>query len=119
MRTFLTFAVCLAAVSASAKEHRFDKKIEPFALQQELKAAGFQVRDISCLGTACILRLEDSERKNPKSVIDAHKWEDPQEKRKRELDALRALRDKWKAGTITPAEKDELLRRFIELHLPA
>lgn len=109
----------LSALPSQGKEHRFNKKIDLSPLQQELTAAGFKVQDVSCYGTSCVLRLDDAEKKDPSSIIAAHVAGAAQMKKRGELAALRALVQKWKAGTITPAEKDDLILRFIALQLPS
>lgn len=111
--------LALSALPSQAKEHRFNKKVDLSSLQQELVAAGFKVQDLSCYGSACVLRLDDAEGKNPSSIIAAHAADAAQNRRRSELAALRALVQKWKAGTITPAEKDDLILRFIALQLPS
>lgn len=104
--------------AAAAKEYRFVKTIDPAALQTELVAAGFKVRHITCVAESCAISLEDSEAKSPKKIVDSYVFINSSLRRRQDLAELRALAEKWKAGTITPSEKDQLILRFILRGLP-
>lgn len=109
----ISFVLCVTTHSA-AREHQFTKRISPSLLKKELISNGFKVKVIDCIATACTLVLDDDETRNPKPIIDAHVFIDLRAKDRQELAAIKALTAKWRAGTITPAEKDDLILRFIE-----
>lgn len=123
MNSINSFLVALLAVAtalpAGAAEFRFKKKVDVGALHAQLAAAGFAVKGVTCRELDCVATFADSETRDPSSIVSSHRWEDPLANRRAELAALRNLVAKWKAGTISPAEKDDLILRFIVLKMPA
>jgi hypothetical protein len=114
-RTLLLLLLLPAMLSA--REVHFNKLINPHILLSELKAAGFLFtpNNIICQGTKCILYLDDREAKDPSAIIAAHVYVDLRTQEKVRRDAIVALIKKWKAGTITAQEKDQLILDFLVL----
>jgi hypothetical protein len=84
---------------------QFDKQINSIRLQEELKDQNFNIDHIHCLGTRCTLVWgPGGETKNPAAIINNHQYIDLEEQRAAQRDSIRALADKWRQGTITPAE---------------
>ncbi|MFA6091778.1 MAG: hypothetical protein WCU88_02455 [Elusimicrobiota bacterium] len=110
MKLLLGVILFLSATVASAREYTFSKKIEAGRLQSELRSAGFQVDYITCLGEKCRIIMPDKEKKNPKAIIDAHKIIDRRAQFEARLAKARPLAKKMIDGTISPQEKDELLK---------
>jgi hypothetical protein len=111
----------LLAVPSSAREHRFTKVVEPFTLQNEIKAAGIQVDSISCFKTECTVFMPNSEAGDPSTVIAAHVY-DPQAVLTRRAAVRARLRDllvKFRADptSITAAEQREAVFKTVALVL--
>lgn len=98
---------------ASAREVKFDKKVDAGALQAQLIAAGFKVNYIECSTTRCKIVMPDSEKKNPMPEVQRYVYVDAQEVRAKKMAALLTLYDKWEAGTITNEEKDQLIKSAV------
>ena len=116
----ITLALSLVSFAsvAFASPYPFDKRVNLDILQQELKDGGFNVDHIRCSGTKCtIFWGAGGEAKNPAAIINNHQYIDLEKQRAEQRDSMRALADKWRQGTITPAEKDELLLKFILFYL--
>lgn len=99
--------------SASAREVRFEKKVDAGALQAQLVADGFKINWIECSTNRCKIVMPDSEIKNPLPLVTKYKYIDPAEARRKKTVALQALYAKWQDGTITATEKDTLIREAI------
>lgn len=106
-----------ASQSAFAREVKFDKKVDPAALQMQLINAGFKISYIECSVSRCKITMPDSEKKDPIPEIRKYVHVDSLEARERKLVAMRALYEKWEAGTILNEEKDQLIRSSIGLVL--
>ena len=106
-----------STANAAPRTVTFNKQVDAGRLRAELERASFQVDNLRCNGTACILELASAETKNPDSIISAHVYVDRAVARKQAIVSARALYAKLKAGTITSVEKDELLQRLVELLL--
>ena len=89
MKTLL--AILALSSYANAGQFKFNKQVNSYALQNELKAKGFNVESIQCLNTECVIYFNPGEKKNPSEVIKAHKYVDPAIKQKALLKALEAL----------------------------
>jgi hypothetical protein len=66
------FSVMLAAAAAvpgSAREVSFRKSVDPVALQEKLREEGYSVQAVECRGEACVIRLADSEKKDPLKIV--------------------------------------------------
>lgn len=105
------------AAPATTREVRFKKKINAGILQAELRKAGFSVNYIQCSTDNCTIVMPVAETKDPLPIVQKHIYTDLTEARKKKYAALGALYDKWEAGTITSAEKDDLIRQAIGLML--
>lgn len=112
--------VFLVAAGAEAREVRFQKAVSPSRLRVELQAAGFDVQDLSCLRVRndvrnhCVLVLPNTERRDPSSVISAHKFQDPAAAGEARRTEIRRLRQKLADRTITADEKDVLLGLMLD-----
>ena len=115
MKIILTgLILVLLANPVFSKEFVFVKKVNPDKLQAELLAAGFKVSYITVTGEdKGVIAMDNSETKNPQSIIDAHVYIDLVAKLEINRVRMIVLAKKWIAGTITAAEKDELIKRFI------
>jgi len=105
----LVIAVQFAG-SASAREVRFEKKVDAGALQAQLIAAGFKVSYIECSVNRCKIVMPDAENKDPMPEVRKYVYVDAEEVRAKKITAMRTLHEKWEAGTITNEEKDQLIR---------
>ena len=105
------------APKASAREVKFEKKIDAGALQAQLVAIGFKISWIECSVNRCKVVMPDSEKKDPMPVIRKYVYIDPVEARRNKMTALQALYDKWEAGTITNEEKDQLIKQAVGMIL--
>lgn len=105
-------ALLMLAVPASARTYNFTKQVEMATLQKELIAAGLAVDSITCVKTACVIRMPDSEVGDPAPVIVAHVYDDPAVKlairRGQLLSLARKLRDN--PGAVTEADRDNMLQ---------
>lgn len=106
-------AIILAAsisLPLSAREVKFDKKVDAGALQAQLLAAGFKVSYIECSANRCKITMPDAEKKDPLPEVRKYIYVDAREAHEKRLAALRALYDKWESGTISNEEKDALIK---------
>jgi len=114
----IIFACGLARAEGA---YKFKKRVTPHLLQQQLVAAGYNVSPelgIACSDDNCAIYWgAGGEAKDPRSVIDAHVYQDRSALGAQEREALKALALKWKAGTITILEKEDLLKRLVLLLL--
>lgn len=110
MKSIVAAGVLLTAIPAWSG-YKFRKDVEPGTLQEELKAAGFKVSHITCINQDCEIIWSGAETKNPSALIAAHV--NPRTARATRTKRMRELAEKWKADTITSAEKDELLKTLI------
>jgi hypothetical protein len=108
----------IIALSATAREHRFQKAVDPFSLQTEIKAAGIQVESISCFKTDCTVFMPNSEQGNPQPIIDAHVLPpDPKTVLASRLSQAKILARKARDTGLTSAEKDDLLVLLVRILL--
>jgi hypothetical protein len=103
--------------TAFGREVKFEKKVDAGALQAQLIAAGFRVSYIECSINRCKITMPDSEKKDPLSEVRKYVFVDAREMREKKLATLRALYDKWETGTISNAEKDELIKNTLGIVL--
>jgi len=99
-----------APAPPATNEVRFKKHVDPGALQKDLVDAGFGVNYIDCTQDDCAIHLLPNEHKNPMPIVDKYVYVDPLASRKQKIEQMKALQAKWEAGTITPEEKDTLLK---------
>jgi hypothetical protein len=113
---FFTFTMTISVAHAAVAERivRFKKQADSGEIQRRLVAAGFTVKHIDCVGMNCTIHLPASEKKDPASIIAAYTYSDLLVARKQKLDGMRGLLAKWQNGTITPVEKDDLLKQLVE-----
>lgn len=97
-----------------AREIRFEKKVDVGVLQKQLIDAGFHINWIECSVNRCKIVMPDSEKKDPMPVVKKYVYIDPTIARKKTLADMQALYAKWEGGTITPTEKDELLKMLVK-----
>lgn len=102
---------------AYGREVKFQKTVDPGALQHQLRAAGFLVDYIQCSRDNCKIVMPDKEKKDPLDLVAKYTYVSPAEAQIKRLEAMRALFRRWEAGTITPAEKDELLKMLVRAYL--
>lgn len=100
----------ISAQFLHAREVKFEKTVDAGALQQELVSAGYKVDWIQCSGKRCKIVMPDSEKKDPMPIVKKYIYVDPFVVRNQELESMRNLLKKWQAKTISPGEKDDLLR---------
>ena len=100
-----------AGVSASAREFRFRNRVDSEALHEKLVGAGFKITSIECYMEKCTIVMPDTEKKDPALVIEAYVAAESYGTYKKKLAALRALYEKWSAGTITNEEKERLIKQ--------
>lgn len=103
--------------TTSAREVKFDKRVDPSVLQTQLITAGFKVSYIECSGIHCKVTMPDAEKKDPMPEIRKYAYVDAQEIRMKKMSGLKALYGKWEAGTITNEEKDELIKAAVGMIL--
>lgn len=101
------------ASSASAAEFTYAKRTNANELIKELVAAGFAVDYVSAKADSTKIVLSDGELKDPGGVVSAHTYTDPQTTSATRMARIKALAWKLKNGTITAAERDELLLKFL------
>lgn len=111
----LLFPALLLALSAPgfAREVRFEKRVDSGELEKRIVAAGLTVNSISCVDQACVIDLPDAEKQDPLPIVQAYQYADPANLAASRRARLRQLADRWDAGAITAAEKDELLRLLL------
>ena len=97
----------------SAGEYPFVKKVNTDRLQTELTSNGFNVLYIYGDGIKNVIVFDALESKNPQAIIDAHIYIDFKARLEANKTRMIVLAKKWVVGTITLAEKDELIKRFI------
>lgn len=114
-----TLLGALGQARAADRVVRFDRKVDPWGLQLELKSAGFAVNYIQCSGTRCELHLPASERKDPLPVIGKHQFVDLAKREAERRTRALELHAKLAAGTISLPEKDELLKLLSAMVLGA
>ncbi|MBI3298124.1 MAG: hypothetical protein HYZ75_08170 [Elusimicrobia bacterium] len=113
----LTAMLGLSALQAeAAASFKFSRKVVPDKLQVELSAARFNILPdggyIQCgeynpgPWECVIVWGRGGETKNPTPIINAHQYADPLAARLALQAQMNTLAHKWKAGTITSAEKD-------------
>jgi hypothetical protein len=90
----------------------FQKRIDPGALQAQLIAGGFAIRYIDCSVDNCTIHMQPTETKDPMPIVGKYVYVDPWLERQKKVDTMRTLYSKWQDGTITPEEKDDLLKRL-------
>ena len=96
---------------------RFKKKVDAGALQAQLVSAGFAIDFIECSVDNCTIHMPPTETKDPLPIVEKYVYVDPREAHQKKLTAMKALYDKWQAGTITNDEKDQLLKQLVALVL--
>jgi len=114
---YAVFVVLALSMFSVAGEYKFVKKVDMAKLQTELTAAGFKVLYINGDGLHNVITFDKTEVKNPQAIIDAHVFVDVAAKLDANDARMIVLAKKWVIGTITDAEKDELIKRFIISHL--
>ena len=112
---FLIVLVCCQTIYA--REVKFEKKVDAGALQAQLTASGFKISWIECSENRCKIVMPDSEMKDPMPIVKKYAYVDAREVRRKKVEALQALYDKWEAGTITNEEKDQLIRQAVGMML--
>ena len=95
----------------------FEKRVDVGALQKELIVAGFAVKYIQCSVDNCKIVLPPNETKDPLPVVEKYVYVDPAEVRRKKMANLHALYDKWEAKTITPEEREELIKQTLGIVL--
>lgn len=114
LTVFLLIFGLLFPFNAIAREVRFDKQIDPGTLQQQLKAAGFQVQWIECSTIHCKIVLPDSEKKDPMPFVKKYEYVSPEQIRAKQRARMITLVDRLDGKTITQEERDELLRMLVK-----
>ena len=113
----------LAYGTASARTVEFHKKVNVSVLHTELAQAGFKVTGVGYDDRTSRgwVTLDDSEKKDPLPLVKSHVYVSHEqllaarrEKTARLLSSVKQLEGKLASGTITPAEKDELLLKLIQ-----
>jgi hypothetical protein len=61
--------------------------------------------------------MPDTEKKDPMPIVQKYVYVDAREVRRKNVEALQALYDKWQAGTITNEEKDQLIKQAVGMLL--
>lgn len=114
MRLTLLIGILGIANLAEARTVHFKKKVDPAALQHELRGAGITVYYISCSRDDCKIVMPDSEKKNPLPIVEKYVYVDAFDARRKKLDSMRDLLHKWRVGSISDSEKDQLLLNLTE-----
>jgi hypothetical protein len=110
MKNLAFFFLSALAISASARDVSFTKKVDPGSLQKDLEAAGFMVRSITCTGgNHCTIKLPDSENRNPMPIVSSYVYVDSEAIREQGRREAEALYSKLKAKTLSTGERDRLL----------
>lgn len=99
--------IIMLCSGAQARVFNYAAKGSPSAIEKNLRDAGFTVDYTICRNEKCELHMPDSERKDPTPVVSAYK--DPKIEQAKDIQTIRKLLAKWKAESISPAEKDQLL----------
>jgi len=118
MRNFLAvFLLFFGGVNGFC-EYRTTKRVNSDKLTQELIASNFNLAFmVTRRGETTIYWGSGGEMKDPSSLIEAHHYEDPFRKRAQGRAEMRVLAMKWIGGTITSAEKDQLLKMTVLRYL--
>lgn len=105
----IIMALLLMSSIAGATDYKFNKKVQPSDLQDQIVAAGITLDAISCAKTACTVWNASAD---PSAVIASYVYVDPALKIQSNKAAAIALVKKLRVSTATQAEKDELLSRL-------
>ncbi|MBI3298126.1 MAG: hypothetical protein HYZ75_08180 [Elusimicrobia bacterium] len=123
----LVAAWLLAGSVEAAGTFKFSRKVVLDKLVSELAAAGYNIRPddgyVQCTQNKdtpwdCVITWgRGGETRDPSPVINTHQYVESAAARKALQAQMRSLAEKWKAGTITAAEKDDLLKIFVFSYL--
>lgn len=90
---------------ASAKEVTINlPKVDPDNFKAEALAAGFLEAEVYLKNDRWFMTYADSVKKDPAPLIAAHKYVDRRALAAAERAEMKAIRDKWAAGTATDEE---------------
>lgn len=65
------------------KNVKISKRSNARDLHDELVAAGYKIHGVSAMGPTTIVHLEDTETKDPKTIVDTHLYTAPEKRKER------------------------------------